>query len=68
MTDIDRKLLAVITASQERTNRIQSELRNVGLSATAQQYTAVGEFLNALPEQAFDLILIDEAVSSDAPQ
>lgn len=68
MTDIDRKLLAVISTSQDRTHRIQSELRSVGLAATAQQYTTVSDFLKALPDEPFDLVLIDENVASDAPQ
>lgn len=68
MSDSDRKLIAVITGSQDLAHKIQSELRNVGVVARTERYASVDAFEQALPDNAFNLVLVDEAVAADAPQ
>lgn len=68
MSDSDRKLIAVITTSQDLAHKIQSELRNVGVVARTERYDSVDAFAQALPDNNFHLVLVDEAVAVDAPQ
>ena len=68
MSDNDRKLIAVVTGSQDLAHKIQSELRNVGVVARTERFETVDAYEHALPDNDFCLTLVDEAVASDAPQ
>lgn len=68
MSDSDRKLIAVITGSQDLAHKIQSELRNVGVVARTERFESVDGFERALKDNAFNLVLVDEDIAVDAPQ
>lgn len=68
VSDSERKLIAVITGSQDLAHKIQSELRNVGVVARTDRLASVGDFEQSLPNNNYDLVLVDEAAAADAPQ